>query len=145
MIKYILVLTLLILPSLSNAQDAMKDKVQIEKDGEVQLEISKADCDKLPSFGKTENKYVSAEYKAGLDVYGNKVVPADANEYSINIPKEIKMNISIDIAKKYGLDSSGIELGKLDLGTLEIKDGKAYINSNQVSDEDIRMISDICK
>jgi len=144
MIKYILAIICVLLPFVSYAKDAKKTEVS-KAPKTAELRISEADCDKLSKLGKKENKYISAEYTPGIDVYGKKVVPADANEYAIKPPKDIKLDISIDIAKKYGLDSDGIDLGKIELGTIEIKGDKAYINSHQMSDDDIANIVNKCE
>lgn len=85
---------------------------------------------------------ISPNYKAGVDVRGNKVVPAnlDDNDNEIIVP------INIDIAKKYGYyDDKGIDLGLLYSGDIRVIDGRTYFNGYLLENEDVPIFDNICK
>ncbi len=58
-------------------------------------------------------------YQAGVDVYGNAVVPADLNSTGFKLPKIIKVPLNINLAERMNILVYGLDL-EAPLGTLEI-------------------------
>jgi len=63
------------------------------------LTVSTADCRRLTQAVPAKD----VEYKAGVDVHGKKVAPADlGGGYQGIVPDEITLNIGIDLADRLG-------------------------------------------
>ena len=67
-------------------------------------------------------------YQAGVDAYGNAVVPADLNASGFQVPNVIKVPLNIDLAKRMAVLVDGIQL-EAPLGMIEIhQDGRVRYN-----------------
>lgn len=67
-------------------------------------------------------------YQAGIDAYGNAVVPADLNATAFQVPNVIKVPLNIDLAQRLTTLVNGLQL-EAPLGMLEIyQDGKITYN-----------------
>ena len=83
-----------------------------------------------------------ANYKAGVDVNGNAVVPADLPSSSaVTLPDDIEIPLTIDLAQQLNLSVSGMEL-KPELGKIKItKDGKVMFNDKDITNDTQTMCS----
>jgi hypothetical protein len=67
-------------------------------------------------------------YQAGVDAYGNAVVPADLNSAPFQVPNVIKVPLNIDLAERMGALVDGVQL-EAPLGMIEIhQDGRVRYN-----------------
>jgi hypothetical protein len=68
-------------------------------------------------------------YKAGVDVYGNSVVPADINAAPFQAPNVIKVPLDVDLAQRVNrLNDLGLQM-EAPLGMLEVhQDGSVKYN-----------------
>lgn len=91
-------------------------------------------CKNLEPYRKTEN-IVGADYVPGVDVNGNKVVPADLGQDGAypNL-NPITIPIQIDLMQRYGLDLPlGAEM-KPEVANLNIyADGRVEYNGQDIS------------
>ena len=85
-------------------------------------------------------------YKAGEDVYGHKVAPADLGGGSpVVIPDEVQINVGIDLNEKYGLGAGGLFESHAVLGKVTVKDGAIYWNDRRIDSADEQAILEACK
>ena len=83
------------------------------------IQVKKRDCRKV-----LKRQMKSAEYKPGVDARGRKVKSADLGGGSpIKLPKEITIDIGIDLDEKYGLGSGGKYTGTAKIGKVKERDG----------------------
>lgn len=115
--------------------------------------ISTADCRKLVAHAPRPD----VTYRAGVDVHGKAVVPADIGGSSaIDLPSVIEIPLTVDALKRIrGRDSQtasgdilasrrGIE-GKAALGTLTIKGDAVFWNGTQLQSQDEVLMAEACK
>jgi len=94
---------------------------------EQAVSITEKECKKLIRL----NSFNSAEYVPGVDMRGNKVVPADLeNGRKLDLPDEITFSLGIDIAEKYDLGPGFY--GKADLGEVKVKGRHVYWNGKKL-------------
>ena len=85
-------------------------------------------------------------YKPGVDVYGRRVAPADLGGGSpIKLPKEITIDIGIDLEEKYGLGAGGTYTGTADIGKVKVKDGRVTFNGQPLGDQEQQAIAEACR
>jgi hypothetical protein len=67
-------------------------------------------------------------YQAGVDAYGNAVVPADLNTSNFQVPNVIKVPLNVDLAERMAVLAGGVQL-EAPLGMIEIhQDGRVRYN-----------------
>lgn len=73
-------------------------------------------------------------YKAGVDVHGNAVVPADLNAAPIKVPSVIKIPLQVEMAKRLQiLDDLGLETDA-QIGLIEIhENGRVVYGGEDIS------------
>ncbi len=74
-----------------------------------------------------------ASYQPGVDVYGQKVAPADlGNTYGIKVPEVIEFDIEYDAAKRLGMNSLGYYQGNATVAKVRVEGNKLFINGREV-------------
>ena len=69
------------------------------------------------------------EYKPGVDVDGNPVAPADLPDaYAIELPKNIDIAITADIARRFGIATNNLYRGEAQIGTVTVQGDKVLFN-----------------
>lgn len=109
------------------------------QDVESALSITQKECMKLIRM----NTVNGADYVAGVDAHGNKVVGADVNEDSkLDLPEEITFDLGIDLAEKYNF-GSGFH-GKAKLGEVKVKGRDVYWNDKKLHKDENQAVLDAC-
>lgn len=104
--------------------------------------VSRQDCDRITVHRPAPD----VAYKAGEDVYGRKVAPADLGGGSpVVVPDEVQINVGIDLDEKYGLGAGGVFESHAVLGKVTVKDGAIYWNDRRVDSADEHAILEACK
>ncbi|SCA55009.1 conserved exported hypothetical protein [Candidatus Terasakiella magnetica] len=106
---------------------------------ESAVSITEKECRKLIRI----NSFSSADYKAGVDMRGNKVVGADLNGgHKIKLPDEITFDFGIDLAEKYNMGTGFY--GKANLGKVKVKGRNVYWNGQKLGQDENNAILDAC-
>lgn len=84
-------------------------------------------------------------YEGGKDVNGKPVVEADLNPSPVQMPDEVKLDITVDVAKHLGLSvPAGVE-GTAKVGTLVIaKDGKMTFDGKPLEQPAETALREMC-
>jgi hypothetical protein len=70
-----------------------------------------------------------ADYVPGIDAQGNAVVPADLPAAPSAVKSaDITIKLDARLAASYGVSAAGTPAGKVRLGTITLRDGRAYLN-----------------
>jgi len=110
-------------------------------DGSV-LEVSRKDCRRL----LRHEPRADVEYKAGVDVRGKPVAPADVpGSLAIKLPKTINIPIGIDLEEKYGLGAGGKYTGEATIGTISVRKRRVYWNKQLLGDAEQARIAEACR
>ena len=82
-------------------------------------------------------------YKAGIDVRGKTVVPADLNDQSATITNIIKIPVTVDLAERFGVAlPDGIKL-EPELSVIEIHpNGQILMNGQDLTAETVALCSE---
>ncbi len=84
--------------------------------------------------------------KPGVDVRGRRVVPADLGGGSpIKLPKEITIDIGIDLEEKYGLGAGGDYTGTAKVGKVTVKNGQVTFNGQPLGNQEQQAITAACR
>jgi hypothetical protein len=96
---------------------------------ELNIVVTKDLCD---AYKQSQD----VNYKEGVDVNGNVVVPADLPSSSaVTLPDVVEIPLTIDLAQQLNLSVSGMEL-KPELGKIKItKDGKVTFNDKDITND----------
>ena len=105
------------------------------------IQVKKRDCRKV-----LKRQMKSAEYKPGVDARGRKVKSADLGGGSpIKLPKEITIDIGIDLDEKYGLGSGGKYTGTASISKVKVRDGQVFWNGQPLGNHEQSAIADACR
>tara|TARA_X000001036_G_C20680428_1_gene805739 strand:+ start:344 stop:844 length:501 start_codon:yes stop_codon:yes gene_type:complete len=108
---------------------------------ENKMSISVSDCEKILA----KRKRIKADYVDGIDVRGKPVIGADlSTSNSILDLNEVKFDLSIDIAKRYGLSNEHLD-AKARLVRIVFKGGNLFINGYLASSGDQDKLYQNCK
>jgi hypothetical protein len=108
----------------------------------TKLVVSRKDCARLTKHIPRAD----VEYKAGVDVRGKKVKPADLpGGNPIKMPEQITIDIGFDLADKFGLGTGGKYEGKGYVGKVTVKGDKVYWNDQPLDQRDQQVIADACR
>lgn len=95
--------------------------------------VSAADCAKL------------AAYVAGVSTTGKAVVPADLNGgYRIDAPTDFVLPIRVDLRQDYGFRESLMRYGEIPAATVEVKNGRVFLNGKAIENTDADLIAKAC-
>jgi len=135
--------TMLSLPAF--AQDgAQEDEKKV-----THMSVSLEDCRRLTRHKARDD----VAYKAGVDVHGNAVAPADLPSPealplgAIKVPDEIVIDFGLDLAGRYGFGAAAMFDATAGIATIEydIGSGGLTFNGKPLLDEDARAIERACK
>jgi len=74
-----------------------------------------------------------ADYKPGVDGYGQPVAPADVQPtLRIDPPKVIEFPVTLDVAKRLGFDTRGPFEAKTDVAKVRIENGRVTVNDQVI-------------
>ena len=111
------------------------------------ITVTAADCRRLVAAVPAAD----VEYRPGVDTKGRPVAPADlAGSPQIKLPDPV-VHIQVDLAGRYGIPAvaangaPGAYGGKVDMGQVTVKDGRAYFNGQPLAPLDQEAIADACK
>ena len=108
---------------------------------ENDINISVSNCKKILA----KSKKMKVDYVNGIDVRGKPVVGADlSTSNSILDPNEVKFDLSIDLAKRYGLSNEHLD-AKASVARILFKGGNLFINGYLASSEDEDKLYQNCK
>ena len=93
--------------------------------------VTKADCSHIV----THTPDASVAYTPGVTADGRSVAPADlSGGYRVKPPESFSMAINIDLQERFGLPATKRQyMGEIRAGKVEIKDGKAFYNGQQLA------------
>ena len=87
-------------------------------------------------------------YKAGVDVYGKPVVPAEVKPAlgGIAIPDEVVIDFGLDLAGRYGIPGAGLYNATAGILTInyDLALGTLTINGKPLNDADQRAVNKAC-
>lgn len=112
--------------------------------GAQTVRVSEADCARFATH--IPNSDVA--YKPGVDVHGNKVVPADlGGGVTINAPKSFEIPITIDLQKRLGIpvSPSQYQTQNFTVGVVKWEDGRATFNGEPLQSEEAAKLSALCQ
>lgn len=126
--------TILIFSCLNNA---LSDEINIEVDEKI--------CQKVQRHLARQD----ANYKAGVDAHGRRVVPADVSGSQIQLPDTLTIDLSLPIRDLFALDkqpsrnlqNAGVQVGKLEY---QISTGKLSFNGQQLAQPALVRIGEKC-
>lgn len=87
-------------------------------------------------------------YVPGVDARGNAVVPADLGGTPVvELPAEFSIPINVDLAKRLGVpaDPAHYQTRNFEIGTVTVRDGRAYFNGQPLQDEEAARLSRLCQ
>jgi len=87
-------------------------------------------------------------YKPGVDVNGNAVVPATlGGGVQIRTPTEFNIPITVDLHEKLGVppDPALYQTQNFTVGTVTVRDGRAYFNGQPLQDDEAHRLSQLCQ
>lgn len=107
------------------------------------LKVSRKDCQRAVAHQPSGD----VAYKPGVDVHGRKVRSADAGGTAkIDLPEEITIPITMDIAKKYGFGDSGKNyFGETSVGKVTVRGDRVFWNGKPLDDQDQAAVIAACK
>lgn len=109
--------------------------------GETKVHMDRGACVQLVQHVPADD----ATYRPGVDVRGRPVASADlGGGHGIKIPDEINIDIGFDVAQRYQMTGPGAA-AKGSVGTVTVKNGKAYFNGQPISPNDQAAIAAACK
>lgn len=95
--------------------------------------VSPSDCAKL------------ADYVAGVSTTGKTVAPADLDGgYRILAPTDFSLPVHVDLIQNYGFYESELHYGKIPVATVEVKDGRVFLNGKAIENADADLVSKAC-
>jgi hypothetical protein len=107
-----------------------------------ELTLSKKDCARIVRHAPSPD----VAYKPGVDARGRKVAPADLGGGSlIKLPKEITIDIGIDLEEKYGLGAGGKYTGTSNIGKVKVKNGRVTFNGQPLGNREQQAIAAACR
>lgn len=111
-----------------------------------ELRISRADCKRLVVHEPAPD----VAYRPGIDVHGRPVAPADLNGgRQMKLPDEIVIRLELDVMKGRsgalaGAMAHAME-GQTALGTLTLRQGRAYFNDEPLHGWEQELLLDACR
>lgn len=86
-----------------------------------------------------------ADYVAGISTTGKTVAPADLDGgYRILAPTDFSLPVHVDLIQNYGFYESELHYGKIPVATVEVKDGRVFLNGKAIENADADLVSKAC-
>ena len=109
--------------------------------GQDKVRVTKRECKRV-----LKRQVKSAEYQPGVDARGRRVKSADLGGGSpIKLPKEITIDIGIDLDEKYGLGSGGKYTGTAKIGQIKVRNGQVFWNGQRLGNQEQGTIVEACR
>ena len=108
------------------------------------MSVSLKDCQRLVKHQARGD----VAYKAGVDVRGKAVAPADIQPLgAIKVPDEIVIDFGLDLAGRYGFGAAALFDATAGIATIQydLASGGLTFNGKPLLDEDARAIEQACK
>jgi len=112
----------------------------VAQSADPQAKVSKRDCQRLVKH----TARADVNYKAGVDVRGKKVKSADLNRSTIDVPKEISIDLGMDFAGKYGIGSGYDATPTVGTIKYDLASGGLTFNGKPLDDGDARAVERAC-
>lgn len=103
-----------------------------------ELRLTRADCRNLV----VHEPAPGVAYRPGVDVHGKAVAPADLGGSAAGAAQEITIQLERDMLRGQG--RGGVE-ANAGLGTLTIRNGRAYLNGEPLHGWDQEVLLDACR
>lgn len=105
--------------------------------------VSKNDCRHIVAHTPD----ASVAYTPGVTADGRSVAPADLNGgFRVKPPESFTMNINIDLQERFGLPANkGQYMGEIRAGKVEIKNGKAFYNGQELATGAQNAVAEACR
>lgn len=89
----------------------------------------------------------SVAYTPGVTADGRAVAPADlGGGYSVKPPESFSMDINIDLQERFGLPANkGQYMGEIRAGKVEIKNGRAFYNGQELATGAQNAVAEACR
>ncbi|MDA0675744.1 MAG: hypothetical protein O3A88_05210 [Proteobacteria bacterium] len=86
------------------------------------------------------------QYEPGRDARGRDVAPADLpGAPSFALPETIRIDLGINVAEKYGLGAGSRYTGEGVIGTVTVRNGRAYLNGQPMDAGERNAIAEACR
>lgn len=107
------------------------------------ITVSKADCRHIVAHSPD----ASVAYTPGVTADGRAVAPANVGGgYAVKPPESFTMDINIDLQERFGLPANkGQYMGEIKAGQVEIKDGKAFYNGQELATGAQNAVAEACR
>ncbi|HEY9080047.1 hypothetical protein [Magnetovibrio sp.] len=108
------------------------------------MSVSLDDCRRLLRHEARDD----VTYKAGVDVHGNAVAPADIQPLgAIKVPDEIVIDFGLDLAGRYGFGAAALFDVTAGIATIQydLASGTLTFNGKELLQDDQRAIERACK
>ncbi len=104
--------------------------------------VTEADCRHIT----VHTPDASVAYTPGSTADGSTVAPADlSGGYRVKPPETFTMDINIDLQERFGLPvDKGQYMGEIKAGKVEIKDGRAFYNGQELATGAQNAIAEAC-
>jgi hypothetical protein len=110
--------------------------------GRGRVVVSQKDCAAFTSHTPAPG----VQYEPGRDARGRTVAPADLpGAPGFALPETIRIDLGIDLAEKYGLGAGGRYTGEGVVGTVTVRNGRAYLNGQPLDAAERNAIADACR
>ena len=107
-----------------------------------ELRIGRSDCKRLVVHEPAPD----VAYRPGIDVHGRPVASADLNGGpQVKLPDEIVIRLELDVMKGRSRALAGAMEGKTALGTLTLRQGRAYFNDEPLHGWEQEILLDACR
>lgn len=96
------------------------------------LTIARGDCAWLIAHQPAPD----VAYQPGVNVRGREVAPADLNGSDIELPDVLVIDLTVNLADRLGIPADPDSFqADLEIGAVELRDGRVYLNDEPVSGE----------
>lgn len=107
-----------------------------------ELRITRADCNRLV----VHEPSADVAYQPGIDIRGRPVASADLNSNPrIKLPDEIVIRLEYDVLKGRSSALANAMEGNAALGTLTLRQGRAYFNDEPLHGWEQEILLDACR
>ena len=86
-----------------------------------------------------------SDYVAVFPTTGKTFAPADLDGgYRILAPTDFSLPVHVDLIQNYGFYESELHYGKIPVATVEVKDGRVFLNGKAIENADADLVSKAC-
>lgn len=106
-----------------------------------------ADITVSPDACRMVQRYVEppgVEYQPGVDVHGNPVAPADLPGTTVTPPTQFHINITVDLAQRFGIPPSALYDPQAVVGVVEVDGNHLTFNGQPLNDDQMKGLAPLC-